>query len=244
MAPAVPRNSMRLLGRIPRPAMVALVAGVAIGAALSSVVLPRDAGAGRRLNVVNKATKVANVVSARAGQAQAAANSETAPATQAKPASSTPGVKPVATSNTKPASAGQKMVARSAQNATGVLRVSPPSAPQEERVTYHYNALGRRDPFTPLVGGGFVGMDVGGAAPPDVGGIKVVGIVWGASDRFALVEDPRGNSLVLRKGDKVMNGVVESLKRDALVVKLDMEGISQSVTIPVTRKGEKNDDNN
>ena len=91
-----------------------------------------------------------------------------------------------------------------------------------------------------MVGGGFIGMDVGGDAPPDVGGIKVVGIVWGASDKFALVEDARGNSGVLRPGDKVMNGVVETLQRDAVVVKLTVDGQTETVSIPLTRKGDSN----
>jgi hypothetical protein len=106
-------------------------------------------------------------------------------------------------------------------------------------VVYHYNALGRRDPFQPLVGGGFVGADVGGNAPPDVGGITVVGIVWGAEDKFALVEDAAGNSMVLRQGDKVTNGYVESLKRDAVIVKLSVDGQTHVVSIPLTRKGEQ-----
>jgi hypothetical protein len=112
-------------------------------------------------------------------------------------------------------------------------------APQEEQITYHYNALGRRDPFQPLIGGGFIGADEGGKAAPDVGGIKVVGIVWGTTDKFALIEDPRGNSMVLRQGDKVMNGVVEELKRGSIVVKLSVDGQTQSVEIPLTLKGDK-----
>jgi len=67
-----------------------------------------------------------------------------------------------------------------------------------------------------------------------------VGIVWGADDKFALVEDPRGNSLVLRQGDKVMNGTVEGLRRDALIIKLTTEGSTELVEIPLTRKGEEN----
>lgn len=110
----------------------------------------------------------------------------------------------------------------------------------DEHLTYQYNALGRRDPFQSLVDGQFVGADVGGDAPPDPGGIKVVGIVWGASDQFALVEDVRGNSFVLRKGDKVQNGFVEGLKRDGVIVNITAEGQSQSVVIPLTRKGEQN----
>jgi hypothetical protein len=114
-----------------------------------------------------------------------------------------------------------------------------PVAHAEEHVTYQYNALGRRDPFQSLVEGEWVGVDVGGDAPPDIGGLSVVGIVWGDTDRFALVEDARGNSYVLRRGDKVMNGVVEALKRDAMIVNITADGQSQSVTIPLTRKGEK-----
>ena len=45
--------------------------------------------------------------------------------------------------------------------------------------------------------------------------------------------------MVLRRGDKVMNGVVESLKRDGVVVNLTVDGQSQSVVIPLTKKGEK-----
>jgi hypothetical protein len=112
-------------------------------------------------------------------------------------------------------------------------------APLEEHVSYQYNALGRRDPFQSLIDGGWVGDDVGGDAPPDVGGLKLVGIVWGANDRFAMCEDARGNSYVLRRGDRVMNGTVEGLKQDAMIVSITVDGQSESVTIPITRKGEK-----
>ena len=83
-----------------------------------------------------------------------------------------------------------------------------------------------------------MGSDVGGDAPPDIGALKVVGIVWGDADQFALVEDARGDSHILRRGDKVMNGFVEGLKRNGMVVNLTVDGQSQSVTIPLTRKGE------
>ena len=110
----------------------------------------------------------------------------------------------------------------------------------DEHVTYQYNALGRRDPFQSLIGGDFVGADVGGDAPPDPGGMKIVGIVWGATDQFAMVEDVRGNSYVLRKGDKLQNGYVESLRRDAVVINVTADGQSQTVVIPFVRKGDAN----
>ena len=129
--------------------------------------------------------------------------------------------------------------ARLAGKGTGV--VNAPSL--EQQVAYQYNALGRRDPFQAMTGGIFVGDDVGGDAPPDVGGIRVVGIVWGASDKFALVEDARGTSRVLRAGDKVMNGVVETLKRDAVVVRMTVDGQTEQVAIPLTRKGDQTNAN-
>lgn len=152
---------------------------------------------------------------------------------------------PVADAGKATARPGARLASSSGSNAavvTAVTHDAPKPARQaaqfDEHVTYQYNALGRRDPFTSLVGGEFVGADVGGDAPPDPGGIKIVGIVWGASDQFAMVEDVRGNSYVLRKGDKLQNGVVEALRRDALVVSVTADGQSQQVVIPFARKGE------
>jgi hypothetical protein len=118
---------------------------------------------------------------------------------------------------------------------------APAAGSFEEQVNYQYNTLGRRDPFQSMIEGAFVGEDVGGDAPPDVGGMKIVGVVWGDTDKFALVEDGRGNSHVLRPGDKVMNGVVTDLKRDGVTFTLTTDdGQSQTVTVPLIRKGDKN----
>ncbi len=160
-----------------------------------------------------------------------------------------PALEPVADSH-KPASVKQLQATRLAStngsNATAVSAVTPDAprraklAQLDEHVTYQYNAIGRRDPFQSLLSGEFVGNDVGGDAPPDPGGMKIVGIVWGASDQFAMVEDVRGNSYVLRKGDKLQNGYVESLRRDAVVVTVTADGQSQQVVIPFVRKGDAN----
>jgi hypothetical protein len=172
-----------------------------------------------------------------------------APATPARvataPAPAAPAPAPVASA--QPATPAVRTAASSASGAPMVTAVTPNPASSraglahlDEHLTYQYNALGRRDPFQSLVDGGFVGNDVGGDAPPDPGGLKVVGIVWGATDQFALAEDVRGNSFVLRKGDKVQDGVVEGLRRDGVIVSITAEGQSQSVVIPLVRKGDKN----
>ena len=144
-----------------------------------------------------------------------------------------------------PAPAATSKAAGSTTKPAGKVSAAMPGAVVQssehldDQVAYQYNALGRRDPFQPLMGGEYVGADVGGDAPPDVGGLKVVGIVWGDADQFALVEDARGDSHILRRGDKVMNGYVESLNRNAMIVNLTLDGQSQLVTVPLTRKGDK-----
>lgn len=141
---------------------------------------------------------------------------------------------------------GAQLASTSAPVEATVTAVTPEAEPApepavaEDHVVYQYNALGRRDPFQSLLGGEFVGIDQGGDVPPDPGGIQVVGIVWGVTDRFAMVEDVRGNSYVLRRGDKVQNGVVEELRQDAVVIGISADGQSQKVVIPLQRKGDSN----
>lgn len=170
----------------------------------------------------------------RVADAQAPAGGAAA-APAAKPAAAKP------KSIVRPASPAKVTAGRPATGKPGAMAgaVVQSSAHLDDQVAYQYNALGRRDPFQSLVGGEYVGADMGGDAPPDVGGLKVVGVVWGDADQFALVEDARGDSHILRRGDKVMNGYVESLKRDAMIVNLTLDGQSQSIRVPLTRKGDK-----
>ena len=164
-----------------------------------------------------------------------------APATSKAPAkSAAPVVKTTRTSTPNAAVAAKPSAVQPVRSKGPGVQTTPSI---EQQVAYQYNALGRRDPFQAMAGGTFVGDDIGGDAPPDVGGLKVVGIIWGASDKFALVEDARGTSRVLRAGDKVMNGVVETLKRDAVIVNLTVEGQSEQVSIPLTRKGDQTNGN-
>lgn len=149
------------------------------------------------------------------------------------PATAAPPKTPVLKSPAKPS--GVKAAPQPGRSRTSGPGVQVATA-VEERTSYHYNTLGRRDPFESLVES-FVGEDVGGSGPADIGGIRVVGIVWG-TDPFALVEDGRGNSGILRRGDKVMNGFVEALQRDGVVVRLSIDGQSQTVTLPLIRKEE------
>ncbi len=83
-----------------------------------------------------------------------------------------------------------------------------------ERDSYYYASLGRRDPFSALVGGDFdADGDVG---LPDVADLELVGIAWDAADKFAMAEDSRGFGYVLRVGDRIRGGKVTSIRRDSV----------------------------
>ena len=225
----------------------AFAAVIAAGALLCGVtpIALRSAGTWLRPSLV-EAQAAGSAAPATAGKQESAT---AAKAGTSKPSAGKPSAgMPSAPSAGKP-SEGSKSAAgpavpaqKPAVRRTGGASVQSP-VHLDEQVTYHYNALGRRDPFQSLMSGEYVGSDVGGDAPPDVGGIKVVGIVWGDTDQFALVEDARGDSHILRRGDKVMNGYVEGLKRDAMIVNLTLDGQSQSITVPLTRKGDKSNAN-
>src|SRR5262245_22573747 len=105
-----------------------------------------------------------------------------APAAEPTPAATPPGAPSRATTGTvRPGTRLAPNTGAGAAMVSGVTPNLPHGGAQvariDEHVTYQYNALGRRDPFQSLIGGDFVGADVGGDAPPDPGGMKIVGIV-------------------------------------------------------------------
>lgn len=224
------RDSLRGEGRTLAGLLVAglLLGGAAVGMLRTVGEWAEPAPAEAKVRLRNGAT-LKSAVTRQVGRAianRAGANAVTTPpAAAAKPAK---GAKPAPGSRAVNASTAQRLTVAPVSRPA----VADPAA--DPGPQYRYSTIGRRDPFLPLVGGTFVDID----APPELGGLKVVGVVWGADDRFALAEDARGNSYVLREGDKVMNGVVQGLRRDALIVSLTTDGQTQTVTIPLTRKGD------
>lgn len=229
-------------------ALLVACAGLAAGTALAGAsVEARALGAARQVAArAETCAQVRNVVAgvstprrtpvpAKAvGPAKAVPAAAAIPAKAGNPAVRAPvGGKRVTATSVRPQVSATAVSMRPTLNPVP----SPSAARLDDQVTYQYNALGRRDPFMPLVGGAeYVAIQ----APPEIGALQVVGIVWGTQDKFAIIEDGRGNSTVLRPGDKVMNGVVEGLKRDGVIVSLTVDGQTQSVTIPLTRKGDSN----
>ena len=192
---------------------------------------PQDApaDAGSRAGAPSAAAKPGAGTSATAGGVDL-----DAPATEPQAPARRPGTRAASS-----AGSGSALVTAVTPEPVGA---NPSAGRVDEHLTYQYNALGRRDPFQSLLTGEYVreGDGEGNQSPPDPGGMKIVGIVWGATDQFAMVEDARGNSYVLRKGDKLQNGYVESLRRDAVVVNITADGSSQTVVIPFVRKGDPN----
>jgi hypothetical protein len=102
------------------------------------------------------------------------------------------------------------------------------------REVYVYKTIGRRDPFASLLEGEF--ETTVGHPLLDVSSMRLVGIVWGKSDKFALIEDGRGHGHILRVGDPVINGYVVGLTEDELLVRQQSHGESQTVTVQLQRK--------
>ena len=108
------------------------------------------------------------------------------------------------------------------------------------RERYEYIGGGRRDPFQSLIEGRYQTQTADGSLI-DVGDIHLVGIMWGSSDKFALVEDSRGRGFVLRVGDPVVNGYISGISKSELQVVQNAFGESQSLSIRLqTKEGDKN----
>jgi len=108
------------------------------------------------------------------------------------------------------------------------------------RDQYTYTSGGRRDPFQSLIDGKFQSQS-GDGSLVDVGDIHLVGIMWGASDKFALVEDSRGRGYVLRVGDPVVNGYISGIAKSELQIVQNAFGESQTLSIKLQPKeGDEN----
>jgi len=108
------------------------------------------------------------------------------------------------------------------------------------REQYTYTSGGRRDPFQSLIDGKFQSQ-TGEGSLVDVGDIHLVGIMWGASDKFALVEDSRGRGFVLRVGDPVVNGYISGIAKSELQIVQNAFGESQTLSIKLQPKeGDEN----
>jgi Tfp pilus assembly protein PilP len=72
----------------------------------------------------------------------------------------------------------------------------------------------------------------------DLNSVELVGIIRGEIDRFALLEDEKGYSYILRVGDRVRNGRVVAIGEKSLVAKVTNFGQTTKVTLHMAEKRE------
>ena len=102
--------------------------------------------------------------------------------------------------------------------------------------SYYYSAFNRRDPFRSLISGKFVRNEK--MELVSLSAVELVGIVRGDLDRFALLEDEKGFSYILRVGDKVRNGTVVSIGDQSMVARVTNFGQTSKFTLHLVQRQE------
>ena len=105
--------------------------------------------------------------------------------------------------------------------------------------SYYYGAFNRRDPFRSLVSGRFVRDDM--METVDLTGVELVGVVKGDLDRFALLEDEKGFTYILRVGDRVRNGSIVAIGEQSMTARIVTFGQTSKFTLHLVerQKGDK-----
>ena len=101
---------------------------------------------------------------------------------------------------------------------------------------YYYSAFNKRDPFRSLISGDFVRQEK--MEIVDLGAVELVGIIKGELDRFALLEDEKGYSYILRVGDRVRNGSVVAIGEQMMVARVTNFGQTTKFTLHLSKREE------
>jgi len=101
---------------------------------------------------------------------------------------------------------------------------------------YFYQSYGRVDPFRALVTGKFEAAPRADLA--DINSSTLVGIMWGANEKYALLEDGHGNGFILKVGDRVRNGRIVAVQDDSVVATISLYGITSRVVLRLEQKKE------
>jgi hypothetical protein len=98
---------------------------------------------------------------------------------------------------------------------------------------FFYQSYGKADPFGVLVAGDF---EKGTASElVDMNSARLVGVMWGQADKFALVEDGEGFGYILRVGDRVRHGRVVSIRKNSLTARVTLYGITNKVVLKLEK---------
>lgn len=102
--------------------------------------------------------------------------------------------------------------------------------------SYYYGSFNRRDPFASLIVGDFISEKK--MNPVELGRVELVGLVKSELDRFAMLEDNKGYSYILRVGDKVRNGSVVAIGDQSVVARVTTFGQTRKVTLHLAKRRE------
>lgn len=131
-----------------------------------------------------------------------------------------------------PASASADTQERTAKTPTVSSTPEAPEARTNLKLrenSYYYSAFNRRDPFRSLIDGAFVRDEK--MALVNLNAVSLVGVVKGELDRFALLEDEKGFSYILRVGDRVRNGSVVSIGDQEMVARVTNFGQTSTIRL-------------
>ena len=125
-----------------------------------------------------------------------------------------------------------------ADDSTSLSSVSP-SQEARARINalraneFFYQSYGKTDPFKALVAGEY--EQTAASEVVDMNSAKLVGVMWGQDDRFALVEDGEGFGYILRVGDRVRSGRVVSIRKNSLAARVTLYGITNQVLLKLDK---------
>jgi Tfp pilus assembly protein PilP len=101
----------------------------------------------------------------------------------------------------------------------------PPPAPTRAASpeNYTYQAEGRRDPFTTLLGTGAQNPGIGlqranGPAGITVDELSVRGVMQSRGTLIAMIQGPDNKAYVVHAGDKLLDGVIKAVTTQGLVI--------------------------
>jgi hypothetical protein len=94
---------------------------------------------------------------------------------------------------------------------------------------YYYQAFNQRDPFQSLIAGEF--EETGELDIVDIQSVKLVGVLSGGMEKFAMLEDTNGYSYIMKAGDPIRNGSIVSVGDRTLIARISLFGQTSTVTL-------------
>lgn len=102
---------------------------------------------------------------------------------------------------------------------------------------YYYQAFNQRDPFQSLIAGDF--QESGELDVVDINSVRLVGVLSGGVEKFAMLEDNNGYSYIMKAGDPIRNGNIVSVSDRSLIARVSLFGQTSTVTLRLEDKKSK-----